>query len=168
MRSWFKGADTRAVMRFIEWTFGRSLADLPDGDENERYMNKILETARHGNECLRQLYACALWLPPDKAAEIGESGLCFIRCFNNLAAQAYHRRLPRFQLVCKIHMFAHVCHGLLRDARSRIETLNPVAYSCQMDEDFVGKVCSMARSTHAKTLHERTLQRYKVNLAIRW
>ena len=57
-------------MRFIEWNFGRALADLPQGDENERYMSKIFETARHGNECLRQLYASALWLPPDNVTRL--------------------------------------------------------------------------------------------------
>ena len=168
LRSWFKGADTRCICNFIEWFFARSLANTPVDDPNEEFMSNILAGAQHCNQFLRQLYSSGLWMPSNTASMIANHGLSFLRVFNKLAAEALLRQVPRYQLVCKLHMFGHLCHSLRLDAAASEWVLNPLSFSCQGDEDFVGRICQIARACHGRTMHERTLQKYKVNLAIRW
>lgn len=45
---------------------------------------------------------------------------------------------------------------------------NPLTYSCQMDEDLVGRVSAFSRVVSSRTIHERTLSRYQVALAGKW
>ena len=107
-------------------------------------------------------------MKPSQARLVGYNGLMFIKTFGKLASMALRQKLPRFQLVPKVHIWAHVVHDLLEAAKKPHMVLNPLAYSCQCDEDFVGKICTLSRATHARTMHCRTLQKYLLNLALRW
>lgn len=140
---------------------------MPEDHEHHTMTACIWEASKHANACLRKMYGTGLWMSPAKARTLAGHGLEFLRCFQDLAAGFYELHLPRFQLVSKLHMWAHVCYDLLRDAE-RGEVMNPLSASCQMDEDFVGRVCSISRATHGRTVHSKTLQKYKINLAVRW
>ena len=106
-------------------------------------------------------------MTPEQATTASECALGFLRTFNRLASKSFELGWPRFKMTCKLHMVAHVAHQLREDA-SRGWVLNPLSASCQMDEDMIGRVCFIARSCPAKTLHNRVLQKYLVNLAVRW
>ena len=166
LRGWFKGNDTRVLCSFLEWHLARILADFTGHDE--AYIRKMWEAAKHVNSFLRGLYSSGLWIPAAEASSFADAGLAFLDRFQDLAAMAYARRVPRYQLVPKLHMMAHVIYDLRFQARKSATVINPMAFSCQADEDFIGKICILSRSCHGKTLHDRTLQKYKVNLAARW
>ena len=131
-------------------------------------MTRILQVARHTNTCLSMLYEAPLWMEPDTARAISDEGLNFLRGFKKLASMALRRGNPRYQIVTKLHFWAHICWDLRFQADTGYPVLNPLAYSCQMDEDYVGKVCSLSRLCHGRTMHFATLQKYKINLALRW
>ena len=131
-------------------------------------MGDIWQAAVFANRSLQILYHEGLFMEPSKAALVAENGLMFIRTFGKLATRSLELKLPRFQLVPKIHIWAHVVHELKQAASFSHPVLNPLAYSCQCDEDFVGKICALSRATHARTLHHKTLQKYRLNLALRW
>ena len=150
----------------MEWRFERALADCSNDDEE--YTRYIWRAAQHANAFMRKLYRSGLWMQPPRAAAAADLGLSFLRCFYRLASLAYGRRKTRFQIATKLHMFAHITHALRLEAATDNPTLNPISFSCQADEDFVGKVCSLSRVCHGRTLHIKTLQKYKVNLALRW
>ena len=170
LRSWFKGNDTRSLARYVEWKFARILADYDEqGPENqETYLQNIHLGAKHANGFLRCLYSSPLWMTPETARAASDSGLSFLRLFNQLASQALQLGWPRYKLTCKLHMMAHIAHQLRSEAASGHKVLNPLSASCQLDEDMVGRICALARSCAAKTMHQRVLQKYLVNLAVRW
>ena len=150
----------------MEWRFAILLADYDGNDED--YLQNIWSTARSANECLRLLYWQGLWMQPNIARTIACHGFGFLQTFNKLAATALARNLPRFQVTPKCHMWAHVVHSLRVEAAPEELVLNPISFSCQQDEDFVGRVCALSRVCHPATLHSRTLQKYKVAMAVRW
>lgn len=154
-------------MRYIEWKYARVLADFCGSDEDEAYMTYIWQGAKHANTCLHMLYEAPLWMEPDTARTISDEGLNFLRDFKKLASMAYKRSTPRYQIVTKLHFWAHICWDLRLQADTGHPVLNPLAYSCQMDEDYVGKICSLSRYCHGRTIHSATLQKYKINLALR-
>ena len=102
------------------------------------------------------------------AMAVADHGFLFLQAFNKLAGLALARNFPRYQVIPKAHMWAHVVHSLRLQATTGQLVLNPLSFSCQVDEDFVGRVCALSRICHPATVHFRTLQKYKVCMAIRW
>jgi hypothetical protein len=47
-------------------------------------------------------------------------------------------------------------------------SMNIRFWSCWSDEDYIGKICKLARGTHPRTIAQRTLDRWLANLAVRW
>ena len=77
-------------------------------------------------------------------------------------------KLTRFKFQPKYHMLSEVRFELIFNRQLGVESLNPLAFSCQMDEDFVGKLAQMSRQVASKTVHVKTLQRYKMTVASVW
>ena len=75
---------------------------------------------------------------------------------------------PRFKMPPKIHMFAHVIHDVCCMHRNQTPSLNILVGSCQMDEDLIGKVSCQSRQVSIGTVSQRTIQRHRLNLALKW
>ena len=117
---------------------------------------------------MSSIYHQPLWLQPTDAARIAQQGMLFMRAFNCAASRALEKSVPRFKVMPKFHFFAHIVHSMRRAARMDQVSLNALAYACQLDEDFVGRVSGQSRNVSIRNVHERTLQRYCLNLALRW
>ena len=97
-----------------------------------------------------------MFLTDAETARIVDLGFLFLQCFVFLADRALKDLRPRWKGRPKLHSFH--CETLCRlKSGSR---LNPRFYSCWLDEDFVGRTCSMGkRAVHTQTLAKRVLQR---------
>ena len=65
-------------------------------------------------------------------------------------------------------MLMHVVYQLMLDKDANRTPLNPLAYSCQMPEDFINRIATLARSVSPRYVPERSLYLYKVALAKAW
>ena len=59
----------------------------------------------------------------------------------------------------------HALHHILWDVKEALRSpaplvLNPVVFSCDGNEDTLGKVCTVALSVSTRTINLRVLQRY--------
>ena len=54
------------------------------------------------------------------------------------------------------------------DKANERDSISPLAWSTQMDEDFVGHIATASRHVSIRTLHEKTLGRFKISLAQHW
>ena len=120
------------------------------------------------NAFMRLVYAQPLWVRPEVCGEMAMCGMDFMRSFNSAAAYALGVGRPRFKYMPKFHLMAHLFHSLQRSASKGFMGLNILARSCQMDEDFIGRVAGQSRNVSIRTVHDRTVQRYLLNLALRW
>ena len=165
-RRWFKGADTPLLAKFLQYRYCRALADCDEADEP--VFRTIHAGLKHINGFMRAIYEQPLWVEPNDAANIAQMGLGFMRALNLAAQQALDLQRPRFKIQPKVHLFAHLVHGMFLASQSGATSLNILAHSCQMDEDFIGKISMQSRHVSIRSVHCRTIQRYCLNLALKW
>ena len=165
-RQWFKGADTTIMAKFLQWKYERLLADT-----DSEIVEKVHSALKAANDFLRLLFNSNLWMESARAREASAHGFTFLKSYASAATMCFNLLLPRFKLQPKLHMFAHVAHRLASDARligREGVVLNPLIYAVQLDEDFVGQIASIVRKQHARSVNRRVLQKYKLNLAMKW
>ena len=168
-RAWFKGNDTTTVCLFLENMFNKFLKDEHCDHEHKEYFAHILACLASANEFMRTLYNSSIWLTESQRTAAIASIQRILAEFTACAGYAYNvLAMTRFAYRTKYHMFAEIYYGLLKEHRSQVPSLNPLCNSTQMDEDFVGRVSTLARSVAYKTVHFKTLQRYCLSLASNW
>lgn len=153
-------------MKFLEWKYKQVLADCDS--ELENVLTVILNGLVAINKFMRSVYAQPLWVRPEVSGQMARQGMIFMRSFNSAAAHALSLGRPRFKFMPKFHLMAHIFHSLQKNASDGVLGLNILAFSCQMDEDFIGRVAGQSRNVSIRTVHDRTVQRYLLNLALRW
>ena len=84
----------------------------------------------------------------------------FLDYYSDLAVKNVKAGRTNFKMRPKHHIFHHHLVFRLRSGGR----LNPRVVSCWLDEDFIGKVCAVARSVHPATLGLRTLQRHQLEI----
>eukprot|EP00439_Symbiodinium_sp_Y106_P055378 s3218_g7.t1 len=163
---WFKGNDTTIIVKFLEDKYKQTLADC--NSELDEVLTSIYAGLVAINKFMRLVYTQPLWVKPEVSHEMAMQGMTFLRSFNSAAAHALAVGRPRFKFMPKFHLMAHVFHSIQWCARKGVLALNILAHSCQMDEDFIGRVAGQSRNVSIRTVHDRTVQRYLLNLALRW
>jgi hypothetical protein len=133
-------------------------------------MSLMLDMARACNRFYKLIYTCdRCFLTRDEATSAMSDVTLFCRGYSKLALWAYRQGLQLFNLVPKLHMYAHiavemfVCLSL-----GHPKILNPALTACPMDEDMVGRMSRISRRTHANTVPQRTLQRYLIHARQHW
>ena len=165
LRSWFKGADTTSLLIFLE---DKLKGAYPNVVEERPYYQDMLLAVCSANAFLKTLYHGGLWLSATESSYVIAEGQKCLKHFQRCAERAFHLGFTRWKLQPKFHMLGEVLFemGTLRMAGKPVP--NPLTYSCQMDEDLVGRVSAFSRVVSSRTIHERTLSRYQVALAGKW
>ena len=91
-----------------------------------------------------------------------DAGRSFLLCYVQLARYASAAGQALWPLKPKHHKMDHMVRRLLLDS------YNPRFSDCYRDEDWCGHMKNLAKNTHARRGHERTLQRYKLLLSVLW
>ena len=79
---------------------------------------------------------------------------CFVRCRPSLCRSELFGTKPKF------HGLHHVSQEMLHALRGGAEwILSPLAFSCESNEDMVGKVSRLARRVSARLVNKRVLDR---------
>ena len=117
----------------------------------------MLATAA-ANSCMRGLYSSGVWLRPNFARSLAMQGLTFLRLYSQLALAAFQQRVRRFALIPKLHYFHHLMVDLLEQSAGPW-SLNPLVYSVQQQEDYIGRPSRVSRRVSAKSHAIRTVQR---------
>ncbi|CAE7703123.1 unnamed protein product [Symbiodinium sp. CCMP2592] len=166
---WFKGADTTFVLKYLIWKYeALQESGALEGHSEAEYLGQILECLRASDGFLSCLYKAGLFLNNRRLIRICRLATAMVTKYTKIAAMAHSRSLPRFKLTPKYHMLLHVVHQLLVDKEANRSPVNPLAYSCQMAEDFINRIATLARSVNPRFVPERTLYLYKVALAKVW
>lgn len=120
------------------------------------------------NFAFRALYTSDLWLCAEDASAVAESGYNFLAGYAELALLSWQDALGWFAQHPKVHALEHSFEELESQAAKFGFALNPLAYSAQMDEDFVGKASRLSRTVHPKRASRRTMQRYLCAARMVW
>ena len=155
IRCWFKGNDTRTLATYLEAKLQEALPSLDDSARP--FFHEMHKLFFYVNHFMRPLYSSGLWLSKSQvrdAVRFLEGLLCsYQRC----AQYAYDADHCRFKLQPKYHMAGEILHSLRLDQVEGRATINPISFATQLDEDFVGKIATLAL---LRTVQLRTVQRY--------
>ncbi|CAE7683889.1 unnamed protein product [Symbiodinium necroappetens] len=166
-QQWFKGADTTFVLKFLVFKFENVLASEDLGDDR-LYVQAVLDCLKASDGFLSSLYKAGLFLWRRRLVKIVRLGNEMIASYTRCAGLAVSRSLARFKLSPKYHMLMHVVLQLMVDRDANRTPVNPMAYSCQMPEDFINRVATLARSVSPRYVPARSLSLYKIALAKLW
>ena len=165
-RSWFKGNDTRSLTKYLEQKLKHSLDEL-SGD-TLGYFTEIVRLLCHGNKFMHILYSARLWLTSRQRDNAITSGDKFVASFLRLAQAAYEHDQCRWKLQTKFHMLGELIFSLKWDRARGANSINPLSYATQIDEDFIGRISTASRFVSCRTLHEKTIERFLLKLKACW
>ena len=112
------------------------------------------------NRCLSGLYAENVFIAPDRAIQLAELGLKFLRRLGWLAKEAGKLEKALWILTPKAHALHHMfLEDMLLPARRGVHPMNPLATSVQMDEDCVGRHNQTIRRTDPRLCSKRCIER---------
>ncbi|CAK9061295.1 unnamed protein product [Durusdinium trenchii] len=111
------------------------------------------------NEFIGGLYHEGIFIKPERAQSLAESGLSFLQLYLKLARCCFERRQKRFPIMPKCHYLHHQMLDVLEQGRAGKFAVNCLVYSCQMQEDFVGRPSRLARRVSSRTTAMRVIQR---------
>ena len=107
-RSWFKGADTYAVLKFLEYKL-----QLVHANDWELYRSCMHKAVKAANLFLSTLYKSGLWMKPSEASFAVKNGMGFCLHYRECSEMAFREGKTRFKLPPKFHAYVHIVHGIL-------------------------------------------------------
>ena len=154
--NWSKGGLTQVLMEFVEDILCNNPADYA----HDYQLTKAGQAAKAINEFFRILYGSEAWLTPDVAMLCGELVLRFLRRYADLAADAHRNGQAFWALYPKMHILQHTGVTLLKFAKECSWIPNPLLFSVQCDEDYVGRPSRLSRRVSAKLCVQRVIERH--------
>lgn len=153
--SWHKGSLSTTLMEFCEHRFKH------ENFSHEPLLSLAGEACIAIQRCHRILYRSCVWLSPETCRLVSQLGCLFLRRYSQLATLAYRRNQALFVFQPKIHILQHFMLDLLDAANANLEGFNPLVFSCQQSEDFIGRPSRLSRRVTAQrpVLH-RVADRY--------
>ena len=90
---------------------------------------------------------------------IASFGVSFLRFYGRGVALAYHNNKRLFLLQPNLHRLHHIVYELKVDSQRLEWCFNPLAFSTQPDEDYIGRPARVSRRVSVRLGVQRTLQR---------
>ena len=158
MGNWHKGALTS---NFFQWLVSL-LSGLPR-DGNGLVLKCLVATNRM-NALFSFLYHGGVFLSEEECRFVSEQGLEFLKTYQSLASFMFRASKQWcYPLYPKLHMFHHLMLEVRTNGLLLRKSCNPLVWSCQLDEDVVGRCSRLSRRVNVRTVALRTMQRYLVS-----
>ena len=150
--AWHKGDLSTSLLLFCEHRFHREQWE----DETLQLAGQAVQSL---NKCVKILFHGGAWLSQDDALQAAQLGLQFMRRYSALASLSHQKGAKYWLVMPKMHCFHHICLDMLWGS-SKGPTINPLIWSVQQDEDFIGRGSRLSRHVSAVNASERTVDRY--------
>ena len=170
----WKGSDQMLIIRWLGhlMVHGVAFADsisrtgvsplhFPLMDWQRPFYQAVLDGCNAAINFFHLLHREGVWLTREVAETMSTNCKAFCRAYSVLARLCHEKRLARYHLEPSLHVFRHFSHDIdVCVGRGCHLILNPATCTCEMDEDFVGKICKLLRHVHAMSTNARTIDRY--------
>ena len=153
--SWSKGSTTLIWIRWFLHVCSARRATIPPGS----LLFVTWSAAWHINKFFSMLYRERVWIEKATALQISEHGFRFLEINATCARMAYDARQPFFTFMPNLHRLHHLFFSMRDMASQAPFVLNGLIWSCQLEEDFIGRPSRVSRRVHPRTVMLRTLQR---------
>lgn len=157
MGSWHKGALTTNLMGWLVDLLG----SVPSDPQNR--LVQCRGATYRINAMFRVLYRSGAFLGESEALFVAEQGLSFLQCYASMASSLYQEgKQWCFPLYPKLHQFHHLLLETRFLAISVKLAPNVMMWSCQLDEDIVGRTSKLSRRVNIRKVAQRSLDRFLV------
>lgn len=179
----FKGADCMLLIRWLRHMLSRGvfLETQPHGRQcksplaeplepwHQPFLKNIAEACTASLRFFQLMHNSGIWLERASASEMAESCYRFNQAYGQLAKLSHSRGMARFHLEPCQHAYHHFFVEISQMLKTNCTVIpNPALANCEADEDFIGRIARSSRSTHARTVSLRTLERYLLKLRSVW
>ena len=152
---WSKGEATTVIMKWLGHECRTHRNDL-SGDA----LFIVVCDATHAiNQFLSGLYREDVWIKSDKALFLAKQGDLFLRKYGEAVRICFNARRQLFMLMPNMHRLSHITDDMTKQAAKAAFVINPLIFSCQADEDFVGRPSRVSRRVSILQVVKRTLLR---------
>lgn len=115
------------------------------------------------------MYHEGFFIRSSRAMKIGKHWLLFLQQYTLATSIVHSRGLNRFAVIPKLHMLHHGALRLIREAQRAEEdgtiwTINPLAESVQLQEDWIGRPSRLSRRVSPRQIHLRVCQRSLISV----
>lgn len=170
----WKGSDQMLIIRWLRHVLlhgivlpesitrdGQSLLCFPPKDWQAPFFKGVLDGCNSSIIFFHTLHREGVWWSRELASEMSAECRKFCISFGDLARLSHERGIARYHLEPCLHTFRHFGHDIdVALAAGCDEVLSPSTQTCEMDEDFVGKICKGSRHVHPMATNQRTIERY--------
>lgn len=141
--------------------------NAPSACVNEFCVPKAHGTAKI-NAVFRALYAADLWIPRDQGLAIAGDLQQFIRSYGFQAWLHHQKHENKFGMYPKLHLMHEIWANMVHQASLSEYIYNPIAETCSIDEDFVGRAAMLSRQVSPRLNALRSIQRYLAQIYMSW
>eukprot|EP00438_Fugacium_kawagutii_P029459 Skav209226 [mRNA] locus=scaffold293:68270:69547:- [translate_table: standard] len=169
----WKGSDQMLIIRWLRQLVlfgpvvdqfsrsGISMVVSPPQGWNRSFFEAVFLACEASITFFHDLHHEGLWLTPMVADAMANNCLKFCEQYQRLAQLSHLRGVARFHLEPCLHTFRHFSHDIhMAMGKKCSRVFSPSAQTCEMDEDFVGKIARTSRHVHAGSMSRRTIDRY--------
>ena len=154
-----KASDSTLLLQWLIWYIQLNLI-YPSVCGHERILRYMLEVCQSTLD-INVLHHHGLWLRPACAKRVYVAMVTSLRGYAFLGRQSLQYGIRSFILKPKHHALHHIAHAMrmqLLSGSRRI--LSPQCFSCDTNEDFVGRVSRLSRRVNIRVCDLRVYQRY--------
>ena len=152
-----KGSDCSLLSRWLLFFLRAQVKPKP---ANKKLIQALTGTLQSSITFFEVLHSHKLWLPRHCAQRAQHALSTTIRGYMFCAVQAKSLQIRAFGIKPKFHGLHHVSQEMLHALRGGAEwILSPLAFSCESNEDMVGKVSRLARRVSARLVNKRVFDR---------
>ncbi len=170
----WKGSDQMLIIRWLRHVVLHGIV-LPDSitrdgtsplhfplEESQRpFYQAVLEGCNGAINFFHHMHRSGVWLEREVAQQMSSNCKLFCKAFSCLALLCHEKGIARFHLEPCLHVFRHFAHDIDTVLVKPVHfAMSPSLCTCEMDEDFVGKISKTSRHVHAMSTNERTIDRY--------
>ena len=160
-----KGSDTMLLLKWCLWVC-RLNCKFPTVLGHDELLEGMAQTCQAGIDAFRLMHSHPLFLERACARHLYVLFMRIIRGYRWLGRQALTMGKRCFALKPKAHALHHCAYNLRSDlSNGNILVPSPQMYSCEIDEDFMGRICRLSRKVNIRTTDRQVIMRYflKVN-----
>lgn len=165
---WFncKGSDCALLVMWIHTLVcGILVGGVPR--DHQRPLEVIRDTAAVATDFYGIVVKHNMFLTRDCGSSLVEKGRSFINGYCFLAQLSFTFQWCLFAIKPKAHFFRHIVYELESQlARQNQLLLNPLLFDCSQNEDFIGRVCRMARKIDHRVMGVRVLTNYLIKAGL--
>ena len=155
MGGWSKGSTTLCLLRWFVCYCHQVRDTIP----KDSLLFLSWQAAWEINKFFSLLYREKLWIIASRAKEIAAHGRAFLKYNGRCAKLAFDEHMPLFMFMPNLHRLQHLMMRMEDQAEVSAWVQNGLMWSCQIEEDFIGRPSRLSRRVHPRRVIERTLLR---------